>query len=116
MALTMTRTRTQTTLTKLAEMVANVHGELAFLDGLLQGALTTEAREMLHGRWLTLGASRDALYATLIQFDPRIDPSQIGILEDWRKQFGRNRLSEGTLIKRYVAACSTTTQTRTGLD
>ena len=35
MALTMTRTRTQTTLTKLVELVANVHGELAFVEGLL---------------------------------------------------------------------------------
>lgn len=39
MALTMTRTRTQTALTKLAEMVANVHGEMAFLDELLEGEL-----------------------------------------------------------------------------
>ena len=35
MALTMTRTRTQTTLTKLAELVAHVHGELEFVEGLL---------------------------------------------------------------------------------
>jgi hypothetical protein len=106
MALTMTRTRTQTTLTKLAELVANVHGELAFLEGLLQGALKAETREMLHGRWLTLGASRNALYATLIQFDPRIDPAEIGIREDWRKQFGRHGLSPRVLATRYVTACA----------
>ena len=35
MALTMTRTRTQTALTKLAGMVANIHGELAFVEAAL---------------------------------------------------------------------------------
>lgn len=35
MALTMTRTRTQTTLTKLAMTVANVHGELEFVEAAL---------------------------------------------------------------------------------
>ena len=38
MALTMTRTRTQTTLTKLAMLVANVHGELALVERLLDEA------------------------------------------------------------------------------
>lgn len=38
MALTMTRTRTQTTLTKLAMLVANVHGELALVERLLDTA------------------------------------------------------------------------------
>lgn len=42
MALTMTRTRTQTTLTKLAMLVANVHGELALGERFL-----TEARAVL---------------------------------------------------------------------
>lgn len=35
MALTMTRTRTQTALTKLVELVANVHGELETVERLL---------------------------------------------------------------------------------
>lgn len=37
-ALTMTRTRTQTTLTKLATMVAGIHRELAFVELLLEDA------------------------------------------------------------------------------
>ena len=45
MALTMTRTRTQTTLTKLATMVANVHGELEFVQGLLVQAEAAGAVE-----------------------------------------------------------------------
>lgn len=43
MALTMTRTRTQTTLTKLAMLVANVHGELAFVERLLDEARAAAA-------------------------------------------------------------------------
>ncbi|MCW5640978.1 MAG: hypothetical protein KIT63_02635 [Rhodoferax sp.] len=39
MALTMTRTQTQTALTKLAERVANVHGELEFVEGQLANEL-----------------------------------------------------------------------------
>lgn len=35
MALTKTRTRTQTALTRLALLIANVHGELALVEGLL---------------------------------------------------------------------------------
>ncbi len=37
MALTKTRTRTQTALTRLALLIANVHGELALVEGLLAG-------------------------------------------------------------------------------
>ncbi|ADU99278.1 hypothetical protein [Alicycliphilus denitrificans] len=33
MALTKTRTRTQTALTRLALLIANVHGELALVEG-----------------------------------------------------------------------------------
>lgn len=35
MALTMTRTRTQTTLNRLSQMIANLHGELATIDKLM---------------------------------------------------------------------------------
>jgi len=110
MALTMTRTRTQTTLTKLAEMVANVHGELEFLEGLLeQGAegdgskspLETLAR--LHARQLKLLTDRDALYATVRQFDPSLDPEQICVLEGWRLRFGRKGLGVESLMRKYSA-------------
>lgn len=113
MALTMTRTRTQTTLTKLAELVANVHGELAFLEGLLAGAtgsgalgsmqgMAPEAQAMLAARRLKLLGDRDALYATIRQFDAGIDPAGIGSADGWRKQYGRG-LSDAGLVRRYLA-------------
>jgi hypothetical protein len=83
MTLTRTRTRTQTALTKLAEMVANVHGELAFLEGLLANAepargLTPEAR-----------------------FDPSIAPENIGTSDEWQKQFGRRTFQMAAFTARY---------------
>jgi hypothetical protein len=82
MALTMTCTRTQTTLNKLAEMLANVNGELAFVDGLLQRtggvAAEPEARVRLAARLQKLVAARVALCATIRQFDAEIDPSVSG--------------------------------------
>jgi hypothetical protein len=103
MALTMTRTRTQTTLTKLAEMVANIHGELAFLEGLLQQPADAAVSARLSARRLKLVNDREALYATIRQFDPNIDPECIGSLESWRKRFGRMRTNQG-LVRRYLAA------------
>src|SRR5574343_148913 len=44
MALTMTRTRTQTALTKLVELVANVHGELETVERLLAELRTQVAQ------------------------------------------------------------------------
>ncbi len=94
-----TRTRTQTTLTKLAEMVANVHGELAFLEALLDGTgsgapgsmqgMAPEVQVRLAARRLKLVADRDALYATIRQFDAGIDPAGIGRADGWRGRFGR---------------------------
>jgi hypothetical protein len=112
MALTMTRTRTQTTLTKLAELVANVHGELAFVDGLLapdcpavagsSRALDLELRGVLVARRRTLLANRDALYATVRQFDPEIDPGRIGASDGWRLRFGRRNLGTPAVAMRYL--------------
>ena len=112
MALTMTRTRTQTTLTKLAEMVANVLGELAFLEGLLDDAVSgapgsmqgmaPEVRVRLAARRLKLLADRDALYATIRQFDAGIDPAGIGSGEGWRGRFGSRQLGTKRLVARYI--------------
>ena len=102
MALTMTRTRTQTTLTKLAELVANVHGELAFLEGLVGMPEAQGARGALDARRMKLVSDREALYATLRQFDAGLDPEGIGASDEWRKQHGR-RLGEGVLARRYLA-------------
>lgn len=106
MALTMTRTRTQTTLTKLAELVANVNGELAFLDGLLGMPEAGEAGVGLEARRVKLVSDRDALYATLRQFDEGIDPESIGKSESWRMRFGNRQLKPENLVRRYVAAVS----------
>jgi hypothetical protein len=109
MALTMTRTRTQTTLTKLAELVANVHGELAFLEEMLQlgqvgsKPLEPSSRLRLEAHLLKLRADREALYITIQQFDPAIDPQSIGRREDWRKRIGVRRLSAATFAARYAA-------------
>lgn len=103
MALTMTRTRTQTTLTKLAMLVANVHGELEFVEGLLgselQADLQVRARAevaadgglaaALERRRQELLAKRQALYETLRQFDPGLDPAEIGVASQWQKAYGR---------------------------
>jgi hypothetical protein len=106
MALTMTRTRTQTALTKLAERVANVHGELAYLEGRLAAAALEESRrEAFAKRRRELLEAREALYLTLRQFDPRLDPASIGTLADWIRPFGRGRVA----AKRYEAALQSST-------
>lgn len=114
MALTMTRTRTQTALTKLAMFVANVHGELAFVEGLLaqaeegsegakgDGCAGADALALLNARRQKLLADRDALYATVRRFDPKLDPETIGVGADWKLQFGRRGISTLTLKARYI--------------
>lgn len=73
MALTMTRT--QTALTKLVGLVANVHGELELVERLLaEGAGDIEA---LATRMQQLEVRRNALHATMTQFDPSSDPADI---------------------------------------
>lgn len=100
MALTMTRTRTQTALTKLAERVAAVHGELSYLEGRLGSALRAEVREAMVRRRAELLATREALYVTLRQFDPASDPTAIGATEEWLRPFGRGMAGK----KRYEVA------------
>lgn len=100
MALTMTRTRTQTALTKLVTMVANVHGELAFVEGVLLAEetagrretlaeLTDEQRKGLAARHSVLLGQGEALYATVRQFDSELNPEDIGVLDEWKKALGR---------------------------
>lgn len=117
MALTMTRTRTQTALTKLALMVASIHGELAFVEDLIAtcagtGSAATAAPGIrtntgmqavlprLERRRQELVHNRDALYATIRQFDPKIAPQDIGVSADWTRQYGsRNLLAKGLLVR-----------------
>ena len=100
MALSQSRCRNQTTLTKLATRVASVHGELAYLEGRLGDDLGPELREGLARRRGELLENREALYVTLRQFDPALDPTAIGSVEDWLKPFGRGMAGK----KRYEAA------------
>lgn len=83
MALTRTKTRTQTALTKLATMIAKVHGELEFVEGLLaqvkagKAMFSEEQAKALRVKKAALEEKRQALYLTLGQFDAELDPSQI---------------------------------------
>ncbi len=113
MALTMTRTRTQTALTKLVTLVAKTHGELAFVDEQLQALLGAgrtapglprsaadreRLREGLLRRRQELLTARDALYLTLRQFDSALEPTAIGATEDWLRTFGRGLAAR----RRYI--------------
>ncbi|MBX9872425.1 MAG: hypothetical protein K2X75_10540 [Burkholderiaceae bacterium] len=77
MALTMTRTRTQTTLNKLVNLVADINGELEFLERLLAQEHKEEVRERLLARQTKLQSDKAALFVTIRQFDPEIDPRTI---------------------------------------
>jgi hypothetical protein len=115
MALTMTRTRTQTALSSLVLLVANVHGELAFVEGqqadasvrlAAGGVKRDESAEAaswkqaaLERRRAALLVTRDALYVTLRQFDPTLDPTTVGTAEDWLKPFGQGMAAK----RRYLA-------------
>ena len=108
MALTMTRTRTQTALTKLALMVASVHGELAFLEGLIAthagaDAGVPEVQVRLETRKKELVFNRNALYATLRQFNPEITPENIGTSDEWVLRYGSRQLKAKGLERRYLA-------------
>ncbi len=100
MALSQSRCRNQTTLTKLATRVASVHGELAYVEGRLGDGLEAELREGLARRRGELLRLREALYVTLQQFDAALDPTAIGWVDDWLKPYGRGLAAR----KRYEAA------------
>ncbi len=76
----MTRTRTQTTLTRLAQATAEVHAELALTEALT--SLLPDSYPQLAARRQHLLLERDALYLTLRQFDEEIDGQLIG--QSWR--------------------------------
>lgn len=116
MGLTMTRTRTQTTLNKLALKVAEAHGELAYLDGLLSGenaaagqasaeAFSEAERGALEQRRTAIISARNALYVVIRQFDPDLDPAQIGSVASWKGTLKRFRNAK-SLLRAYIAQCS----------
>lgn len=98
MALTMTRTRTQTALTRLAVLLANIHGELQTLERLV-GEWPEYARA-LEARRRKLGADRDALHLTIRQFDPELDPTRIRAADQWMKAYGRRGTKAA--LRRYL--------------
>lgn len=98
MALTMTRTRTQTTLTKLAPKLSEVKGELAFVEEWMAEAGAPVA---LARRRELLEQQTTALTTTLYLFGPELDASQVAALEGWRKRY-RARTEKG-LRRRYAA-------------
>ena len=84
MALTMTRTRTQTTLTKLVQKLAEVKGELAFVDEWMaeKGAPV----ELAHRRALLMEQA-EALVLTLQLFEPELAMEVVAQGEGWRKAY-----------------------------
>ncbi|WP_375184280.1 hypothetical protein [Aquabacterium sp.] len=105
MALTMTRTRTQTTLTKLAEKLAATHGELAYLAQLqeVEDGLQEALSAAMLRRQQELRALRDSLYVVIQQFDPELDPSSIGETDAWKGPLKRFRAPR-SLRKAYLAS------------
>ena len=98
MALTMTRTRTQTALTKLVDLLARVNGELDFVRE-LQGEAPGH-REGLAAREAQLAAQREALMLTIRQFDPELDPEDVGSAADWWP--GRRPKTRAGMVRRYL--------------
>lgn len=109
MALTMTRTRTQTTLNKLALKVAEAHGELAYIEELLTGPasandLFNAERSALEHRKSAVVSARVSLYVVIHQFDPDLDPTQIGAVDSWKGALRRFRNAR-SLRRAYTAQC-----------
>lgn len=88
MALTLTRTRTHTALTKMSTLLANLNGELEFVRALLEAEPVHQAA--LATRETVLQQKREAVMATIRQVDPNIDPEDVGTADGWRKQERRN--------------------------
>ncbi len=102
MALTMTRTRTQTTLTRLVKLLANLDDELEFVNRLF--AEMPEHRLLLKARQVDLANARTAATLTLKQFDPQLDTSAVAPMNDWARAYGRpdSKAAAG----RYLAGLS----------
>lgn len=89
MALTMTRTRAQTALTKMATLLANLNGELEFVRALLAAEPTHHAA--LAVQEAVLQQKREAVMAAIRQFDPNVDPEDVGTADGWRARTVQKR-------------------------
>lgn len=99
--MTMTRTRTQTALTRLVETLANVKGELAFVEAWLA---EPGAPAELVARRGALVEQLAALETTLRLFDPGLDVGQVAAAEGWARKFGRKGLTLERFRYRYIKA------------
>lgn len=99
MALTMTRTRTQTALTKMATLLANLNGELEFVRALQETEPTH--RDALKIREAVLQQKREAVMVAIRQFDPDIGPEMVGKAEGWRAPYGCR--THSAFVSKYLA-------------
>lgn len=100
MALTMTRTRTQTALNKLANSLAEVNGELAFLANLQR--LRKDRQAAAEARREELLRLREALCTVIRRYDPELNPEDIGATYDWMRAYGRKATAR--TVGRYFSA------------
>lgn len=102
MAITRTRTRTQSTLDKLAHFLADINGELKFVESLLAEQLAAHQHSTLQSRRSALRQHQAAMVLTLQQFDPSIDPTIIGCTHGWRARYAKGRARAELLRRRYL--------------
>lgn len=99
LTLTMTRTRTQTALAGLVETLANIKGELAFVEAWMAEA---GAPAELVFRKKALAEQSVALETTLRLFDPELEVSGVATSEGWTRALGRRSLSTKAVRRRYL--------------
>lgn len=103
MAITHSRTRNQTTLNNLANMLAGLNGEYSFCTDLLNaGELEGADLVRLRTHLARLEAKREALRLTLLQFDPKLDVGAIRGTDTWKSRLGRKGLSRASLLTRLL--------------
>lgn len=112
MTLTMTRTRTQTALTKMAMLLANLNGELEFVRELL--AAEPAHRDVLTAREAVLQQKREAVMAAIRQFDPNINPGDVGTADGW--WVGRRTQNPKRRASRYLMSLNGTSPVEPGGD
>lgn len=100
MAVARTRTRTQTALTKVVELLAEANGEIQVLEQLLANERDVAVRSRLMARHQELQDDHSAVRSTLEQFDSDLDAERVGTSYKWLKAFGRGRPA----LARYVQA------------
>lgn len=104
MSLTPTRTRNQTTLTRLVKLLALLNGEYEFCSQMLDAAdLIAEDGERLRAHISKLQVKRDALRLTLLQFKPTLDVDSVGVLDAWRLRYGKRSVDVINLKRRLLA-------------